>query len=74
MLSKRLTMQAKRGGRMRLNADSYFTLRTIETIQRNEMGMLKAMSEKQDKQIAILEHLVELLEQREDEGSNADNR
>ncbi len=59
---------------MRLNADSYFTLRTIETIQRNEMGMLKAMSEKQDKQIAILEHLVKLLEQREDEGSNADNR
>lgn len=59
---------------MRLNADSHFTLRTIETIQRNEMGMLKAMSEKQDKQIAILEHLVKLLEQREDEGSNADNR
>jgi len=53
---------------MSLSADSYFTLRTIETIQRNEMGLLKAMSEKQDKQIEILEHLVKLLEHREDDG------
>lgn len=53
---------------MSFSTDSHLTLRTIETIQRNEMGLLKAISEKQDKQIAILEHLVKLLEHREDDG------
>lgn len=53
---------------MSSRTDTYFVIRSMEVIQRNEMGLLRIMSDKQDKQIALLEQIVRLLERREDDG------
>lgn len=53
---------------MSLSFTDYAKLVDIESRHYDEIKILKAISEKQDKQIAILEHLVKLLEHREDDG------
>ena len=53
---------------MSLSLGDYWKLCDIENRHFDEIKILRAISEKQDKQIEILEHLVTLLERREDDG------
>lgn len=43
-------------------------INTIESEQRQQLRLLKQMSEKQDRQIALLERIVSALENRQDDG------